>query len=70
MDPETIAENGLRTFALCELMVHPDWQWHGVAHALHNELVHNRPEQRATRSCSAGAGVVVEAGVVLLGVSP
>lgn len=47
-DPETIAENGSRTFALCELMVHPDWQRHGVAHSLHDELLRNRPERRAT----------------------
>jgi ribosomal protein S18 acetylase RimI-like enzyme len=48
VDPATIAESGHRTFALCELMVHPDWQRHGVARSLHDELLHHRPEERAT----------------------
>jgi ribosomal protein S18 acetylase RimI-like enzyme len=48
VDPETIAETGHRTFALCELMVHPDWPRHGVARLLHDELLRHRPEERAT----------------------
>ncbi|MEV0392913.1 GNAT family N-acetyltransferase [Polymorphospora rubra] len=48
VDPDLIAETGHRTFALCELMVHPDWQRRGIAQALHDELLHHRPEQRAT----------------------
>lgn len=48
VDPDLIAETGHRTFALCELMVHPDWQRRGVAHAVHDELLHHRREQRAT----------------------
>jgi ribosomal protein S18 acetylase RimI-like enzyme len=48
VDPTLIAETGHRTFALCELMVHPDWQRHGIAQALHNELLHPRAEDRAT----------------------
>jgi predicted GNAT family acetyltransferase len=43
-----IAEDGTRTFALCELMTHPDWQGKGVAHAVHDELLSRRPERRAT----------------------
>ena len=48
VDPEMIAETGRRTFALCELMVHPDWQRRGVARILHDELLRHRPEERAT----------------------
>ncbi len=45
---EMVAETGDRTFGLCELMVHPDWQRRGIAHALHDELLGQRPERRAT----------------------
>lgn len=48
VEPELIAETGYRTFALCELMVHPDWQRHGIARSLHDELLRQRPEERAT----------------------
>lgn len=48
VDPEAITEDGTRTFALCELMVHPQWQRRGIARALHSELMIHRPEQRAT----------------------
>ena len=41
-------ETGKRTFALNELMVVPDRQGQGVAHALHDELLGARPEERAT----------------------
>lgn len=41
-------ETGSRTFALNELMVTPDYQGQGIAHALHDELLRNRPEERAT----------------------
>ncbi|WP_084211225.1 GNAT family N-acetyltransferase [Pseudonocardia acaciae] len=48
VDPELIEEDGTRTFALCELMTHPDWQGKGIGHRLHDELLFKRPEQRAT----------------------
>jgi ribosomal protein S18 acetylase RimI-like enzyme len=47
-DPDLITETGHRTFALCELMVHPDWQRHGIARSLHDELLYRRSEERAT----------------------
>jgi GNAT superfamily N-acetyltransferase len=47
--PEGFAtETGARTFAFNELMVVPDWQGKGVAHALHDHLLAGRPEERAT----------------------
>jgi ribosomal protein S18 acetylase RimI-like enzyme len=42
------AENGRRTFAVNEIMVHPDWQRRGVARTVHSELLSRRPEERAT----------------------
>ncbi|WP_084210768.1 GNAT family N-acetyltransferase [Pseudonocardia acaciae] len=48
VDPELIREDGTRTFGLTELMTHPDWQGHGIAHRLHDELLYKRPEQRAS----------------------
>lgn len=45
---DMIRETGSRTFALNELMVVPEWQGQGVAHATHDELLRRRPEERAT----------------------
>lgn len=45
---EMIAETGSRTFALNELMVIPEWQRKGIAHATHDELLRHRSEERAT----------------------
>jgi GNAT superfamily N-acetyltransferase len=42
------AETGSRTFAFNELMVVPEWQGRGVAHALHDALLDGRAEERAT----------------------
>lgn len=41
-------ETGDRTFALNELMVVPDQQGRGVAHAMHDDLLGGRSEERAT----------------------
>lgn len=41
-------ETGHRTFAFNELMVAPEWQRRGIAHALHDELLSERTEERAT----------------------
>lgn len=46
--PELIAETGDRTFALCEIMVRPAFQGRSFGHALHDELLAGRPEERAT----------------------
>lgn len=45
---DLIWEDGRRTFALCELMVHPDAQRQGIARELHNNILSFRPESRAT----------------------
>lgn len=41
-------ETGERTFAFNELMVVPAWQGRGVAHAMHDELLAGRSQERAT----------------------
>ncbi|MEU7943152.1 GNAT family N-acetyltransferase [Micromonospora taraxaci] len=41
-------ENGTRTFALSELLVHPGWRRQGIARALHDALVRSRTEPRMT----------------------
>jgi GNAT superfamily N-acetyltransferase len=47
-EPGFTVEDGHRTFALSELMVRQRWTGHGVAHALHDELLQHRREIRAT----------------------
>ncbi|MFE7745005.1 GNAT family N-acetyltransferase [Nocardia sp. NPDC057455] len=41
-------ENGSRTFAFSEVMVRKQFTGRGIARTLHDELLANRPEQRAT----------------------
>ena len=41
-------EDGTRTFAINEIMVHPSHQRRGIAALLHTELLSARPEERAT----------------------
>ncbi|WP_433566863.1 GNAT family N-acetyltransferase [Nocardia sp. CA-151230] len=43
-----VAENGLRTFALSEIMVAKPYTGRGIARALHDEILRTRPEERAT----------------------
>jgi len=45
---EVTAEHPGRTFALVELLVRAPWRRQGIAHALHDLLLRNRPEERAT----------------------
>jgi GNAT superfamily N-acetyltransferase len=47
-EPGFTVEDGTRTFALSEIMVVRDSTGHGIAHALHDELLRRRQEQRAT----------------------
>ncbi|MEU5671759.1 GNAT family N-acetyltransferase [Micromonospora sp. NPDC047753] len=46
--PGFTEEDGTRTFALSELLVHPAWRRQGIAGALHDDLVNDRTELRAT----------------------
>ncbi|HTX27282.1 MAG TPA: GNAT family N-acetyltransferase [Streptosporangiaceae bacterium] len=47
--PEAItAEHPGRTFALAELLVRASWRRQGIGQALHDLILANRPEERAT----------------------
>jgi ribosomal protein S18 acetylase RimI-like enzyme len=45
---EITAEHPGRTFALIELLVRASWRRQGIAGALHDLILANRPEERAT----------------------
>ncbi|MGH3780521.1 MAG: GNAT family N-acetyltransferase [Pseudonocardiaceae bacterium] len=47
-EPGFTVEDGIRTFALSELMVRQRWTGQGIAYALHAELLRERRETRAT----------------------
>ncbi|MGH3897090.1 MAG: GNAT family N-acetyltransferase [Pseudonocardiaceae bacterium] len=47
-EPGFTREDGHRTFGLSEIMVLQDWAGKGIAHALHDQLLLGRAEQRAT----------------------
>jgi GNAT superfamily N-acetyltransferase len=47
-EPGFTREDGQRTFALSEIMVCQGYTGQGIAHALHDELLTKRSEQRAT----------------------
>ncbi|WP_038044224.1 MULTISPECIES: GNAT family N-acetyltransferase [Thermocrispum] len=47
-DPELTIETGTRTFAINEIMTHPDHQRRHVARDTHRELLATRREERAT----------------------
>jgi ribosomal protein S18 acetylase RimI-like enzyme len=48
VDPDLLEENGRRTFALTEIMVGTAWRRRGYARVLHDALLTDRREQRAT----------------------
>ena len=48
VDQPLLTETGHRTFAFNELMVRPQWRRRGYASALHDALLRDRPEARAT----------------------
>ena len=45
---EVTAEHPRRTFALADLLVRASWRRQGIARALHDLLLADRPEERAT----------------------
>jgi ribosomal protein S18 acetylase RimI-like enzyme len=49
------AERPGRTFALTELAVRAAWRRQGIGGALHQRILGNRPEERATLTVSPGA---------------
>ena len=57
VDPELMEEYAGRTFAVIELLVLPQWQGQGVAGRLHDLLLQDRPEQRATLTVEPDADV-------------
>lgn len=48
VEQDMVKEDGHRTFALCELAVRQSWRRRGYARALHDALLQDRHEQRAT----------------------
>lgn len=48
VDPALLVEDGRRTFAISEIMVRAPWRRLGHARALHDALLRERTEERAT----------------------
>jgi hypothetical protein len=48
LPPEVTIERPGRTFALVEMLVRVPWRRHHVAQGMHDLLLHDRPEERAT----------------------
>jgi ribosomal protein S18 acetylase RimI-like enzyme len=47
-DPDVTRETGRRTFGFRELLVRKRYQGHGIGRRLHDEMLADRPEERAT----------------------
>lgn len=47
-DPDATRETGSRTFALREFLMRKNFQGRGYGHAMHDALLSERPEERAT----------------------
>jgi GNAT superfamily N-acetyltransferase len=52
---EVTAEHPGRTFALAELLVRASWRRQGIGQALHDLILADRPEERATLTVPPGA---------------
>jgi ribosomal protein S18 acetylase RimI-like enzyme len=52
---EVTTEHPGRTFALVELAVRPSWRRQGIAGALHDLILEDRPEERATLTVQPAA---------------
>ena len=52
---EVTTEHPGRTFALVELLVRASWRRQGIGQTLHDLLLANRPEERATLTVSSAA---------------
>jgi GNAT superfamily N-acetyltransferase len=59
---EITTEHPGRTFALVELLVRAPWRRQGIAHDLHDLILRNRPEERATLTVPSGATAAQSAG--------
>ena len=58
---EVTAEHPGRTFALVELAVRPSWRRQGIAATLHDLILEDRPEERATLTVPPTAAAAQQA---------
>jgi GNAT superfamily N-acetyltransferase len=58
---EVTTEHAGRTFALTELLVRASWRRQGIGRALHDLILANRPEERATLTVLPGAAAAQNA---------